>query len=429
MTHAVERQKLTKNHKFGIQAHVATVKTCQETMTIMTMMPQQYLLFLCLAVALISSGTRANEQLKRRHLRSYQLPYEQSTARNHGHHKHNDAAQQQEEEQTGGALYDLHQFVRGKSIREGLRDQHHNQGDALPTPDATTPRDEAFYLQKFRQFRKNKQNKQSRKDASGQTMGDPSTLPELAHSLSPNAKIQIKEDTPFMQRLHNHPMQTGQDLEDFLKQEQSLASGFRNINADFPAPSTAAQRVYLDFNNGANYTAVINGVTMQLPAHFYTLEEQVRILERFQMDYEGFNLEFFIDDEVASPDSPDDEGGNTGTGGGPPLEGEFATVRFNEDILPLEIEIDNNGQIISFSILFGFAPQGIDFLNVNYNDTALVNGNFWELLVTVDPTGKLLSETIGVPINNEDELEEVLSSAVTNQSATTGAHELAHNLG
>lgn len=297
----------------------------------------------------------------------------------------------------------------------------------------TSPRDQSH--NPMEEFRQNTQNRKSKQDVSGKTMGDPSTLPELAQRLSPNVTMTVENDDPFWERLWKRlpSNATGKDLEDFLRDEQALhaPTTFRNTNSDLAAPSTETQRVYLDFNNGATYTAIINGVTMELPAHFYTLEEQITILNMFRMDYEGFNLEFFIDEEVVSMESPDEEEGAGGgnTSGGPPLEGEFATVLFNQDIRPIAIDIDNNGQITSFSILFGLAPQGIDFLNTNYNDTALVNGNFWELLVTVDPTGKLLSEIIGVPINDEDELEQVLSSAVTNQSATTAIHELGHHMG
>lgn len=324
-----------------------------------------------------------------------------------------------------GARDAYHQFLAGNGFPSSNR--HQGSADANGQDrHADIPRDRnpSYYRSKLQQFRKNIQNRKSKRDATGKTMGDPSTVVGLANGLSENATIRILEDDPFLLRFFSSPMATGQDVEDFLiKDAASRDVSFRNAN--LPTRSSETQRVYLDFNNGVNYTAVINGVVFELPAHVYTLEEQVLILEAIRKDYAGFNVEFFMDEEVSSLDSPDD-GGNGGSGA--PPEGEFATIQFNADIVPIVLNVDN-GQITGFSILFGLATNGIDFLNVNYEDLSLVNANFWELLVTVDPTGELLSAASGIPIDGEKDVAEALSNAVVTQSAQTGAHEQGHLMG
>ena len=63
-------------------------------------------------------------------------------------------------------------------------------------------------------------------------------------------------------------MLNGIDVEDFLFEEMT----FRDASSsDLPTPSSETQRVYLDFNNGANYTAIVNGVLFELSAHVYSI--------------------------------------------------------------------------------------------------------------------------------------------------------------
>lgn len=297
-------------------------------------------------------------------------------------------------------------------LRDRIRDRVRDKNAAK--------HEKEVFKARLRRFRTNRQNILSKNTQ--QTMGDPSTLRGLAKSISPNCNMTLLEDTPYLQRFMSRwPMTTGLDLEDFLYEEMT----FRDAAGDLPTPSSETQRIYLDFNNGVNYTAIVNGVFFELPAHVYTLEEQYEILERFKADYAEFNVEFTIDADMTSVESPDEMDEKI-MNGGVPLEGEYSSVLFNQDVFPIEIEVQG-GSIVGLSVLFGLA-EGIDFLNVNRNDTALVNNNFWELLAFIDPSGELLSSTIGVPINGPADVQKVVSQATVAQSANTGAHELGHNM-
>ena len=102
-------------------------------------------------------------------------------------------------------------------------------------------------------------------------------------------------------------------------------------------------------------------------------------------------------------------------------------IMFNVDIETIEVNIFN-GRVIGLSVLFGCA-KSLDFLNIVCNDKALVNANFWELLVTLDPSGKLLSSVTGIEISSSEDVPKVLSDTIVEQSVNTGAHQLGHNLG
>ena len=110
--------------------------------------------------------------------------------------------------------------------------------------------------------------------------GDPSTLHGLAKNFADSVDIKIWEDILVMQAIVDF-MEEG-DMEIlFTKDEMRV-----HESSSLPMPSADKQLVYLNFNNGGNYTAIVNGVPFFLPAHVYSMEEQMEILEKLQKDYE-----------------------------------------------------------------------------------------------------------------------------------------------
>ena len=311
-------------------------------------------------------------------------------------------------------------LLKDPSLRAKLKKfREHKQAQQAKGNDDDGHQSNPAFMDKMREFRNNPQNKRAKEAmlSGGEpyVMGDPSTLQGLAEGFAEDVDIKIGEDIPVMQSIVEH-MEQG-DLESmFMENEVSFLD-----SGSLPLPSADKQRVFLDFNNGGNYTAIVNGVMFELPAHVYTLEEQMTILERIRKDYEQFNVEITADAGITNMESPEDDIDAMS------LDGEYSTIMFNVDIIPIEIGIVR-GRITGLSVLFGLA-DGIDFLNLVRSDTARVNANFWELLVVLDPSGKLFSSLTEIGINSSDDVEKVLSEAIVGQSANTGAHELGHNLG
>jgi len=318
-----------------------------------------------------------------------------------------------------GSRYSLFGFTAADRthVRDRFRGSNNAGDEAADRPKLQNRTRQSWH----ERYRNNHQDKEAKQESSHQAMGDPSALQGLANEFAEEVNITLLADTPYLQRFAEHsPIKDGEAMEAFLKNEMQ----FRDSFSDLPTRSSETQRVYLDFSNEGNYTALVNGVLYELPVHVFTLEEQFEILDRIKADYAGFNVEFAIDADISSFESPDDVEDVVGDA---PFDGEYSTIKFNEEITPFELEVVG-GKIGGFSLTYGVADS-IDFLNVNRNDTALVNNNFWELLVTVDPTGGLLASVTGATINGPADVKVALSDAVVNQSSNTGAHELAHIMG
>ena len=171
-----------------------------------------------------------------------------------------------------------------------------------------------------------------------------------------------------------------------------------------------AQVVYLDFETGeptfpAGGLAFLlpEGVGPNLPDYVYSQEEKDEIQQRLEADYAGLNVTF----TQTLPES-----------------GDFVFLQFNSN--------DNPGQTAgifnSGGILFGRAGE-IEFGNNNKSIGAIVDANLWQLLYFADPSGNFLAAVAGIEITPDSDPLEILSQAMVNQSANTGAHEVGHTLG
>lgn len=178
-----------------------------------------------------------------------------------------------------------------------------------------------------------------------------------------------------------------------VAKDQGLAIGQGNNDT---------QVVYLNFEQRfATFPAVVSGNTpWTFVSYQYSQQERDAIQTNLEADYEGFNISF------------------TQT---MPVAGDFSTLNF-------ECQLDDR-LCINFGggILFGLA-QAIDINNVNRNDSAFVDASLWTVLAQLDPTGGLLSNFSGLPVENGD-VAATLSKAIVAQASNTGAHELGHNLG
>ena len=188
-----------------------------------------------------------------------------------------------------------------------------------------------------------------------------------------------------------------------ISKSRAKKQGLKRIYSD-------TQVVYLDFETGeptfpANGLSFLlpPGVGPDLPDYVYSQEEKDEIQRRLEADYAGFNISF----TQTLPES-----------------GDFLFLQFNSN--------DNPGQTAgifnSGGILFGRAGE-IEFGNVNKNIGAIVDANLWQLLYFADPSGNFLAAISGLNINDYSDPLELLSAAMVNQSANTGAHEIGHTLG
>ena len=172
------------------------------------------------------------------------------------------------------------------------------------------------------------------------------------------------------------------------------------------------QTVFLDFDSGEpTFDVLIDngdgtfGVFGTFDNHVYTAEERSAIKQRFQADYAAFDVEFTTEQ---------------------PAEGEFTTLFFNDNADPTSgpgvVLTPAPGGGFFINIGFGLA-EDIDFRNLNRSDNAGVDANFWEFLIQ-SGNGGLFEAFTGLPATPDG-----LRTAILNQSANTGAHELGHILG
>lgn len=175
---------------------------------------------------------------------------------------------------------------------------------------------------------------------------------------------------------------------------QSKGQGLALGQAD-----NSTQVVYLDFDAAGstfNVADFDDNILFTLPAHDFTQSERDTIEARLEADYAGFNVEFT---QIL------------------PAEGEFSTLFFGCFAEPACISL--NPSTGSLSILFGRADL-IDFRNDLRDDTAFVDVNFWEFLAQLFPGA--FERLSGLPLSE-------LSTAIVNQGANTGGHEMGHILG
>jgi len=183
------------------------------------------------------------------------------------------------------------------------------------------------------------------------------------------------------------------------KNGQGLGLGKRNNDA---------QVVYLDFAGPPAFLVddqfglFGEPELVALPAYVYSQAEKDEIQARMEADYEQLNYRFTQS---------------------PPGSGDFTTITFYCLDQPC-ITITPTGGV---SILFGRADN-IDWRNKNRSDNAFADANFWQFAFLIDPSGGFLSGVTGLPIDPDDPTA-ALSTAVVNQSANTGAHELGHIIG
>jgi len=168
-----------------------------------------------------------------------------------------------------------------------------------------------------------------------------------------------------------------------------------------------AQVVYLDFEVGSPFFdgspifPFLEGV--EIPDYVYSQAEKNEIQRRLEEDFKDFNIVFTQEE---------------------PRSGDFLFLQFNSNDNPGETA----GLLGDGGILFGRADE-IDFGNNNRNSGAIVDANIWTLLSFVDPSGEFLAEIAGLPFNQNSDPAELLSQAIINQSANTGAHEIGHTFG
>lgn len=177
-----------------------------------------------------------------------------------------------------------------------------------------------------------------------------------------------------------------------------------------PFNSRGNQVVFLDFDAGGLPTFPVCFTTGQLFGVFndyvYTQEDRDAIQARIEADYADFDY-IFTQKE--------------------PVTGDFTTLSFGLNDAPLDCSAGSNIQLTPqgfLSILFGQA-ENIDFRNQSKNDNAFIDASLWAFLAQFNP-GLLVSFTGLDPADFDNDLNALLTEAVTSQSANTGAHELGH---
>lgn len=177
-----------------------------------------------------------------------------------------------------------------------------------------------------------------------------------------------------------------------------------------PFNTRGNQVVFLDFDAGGLPTFPICFTTGQLFGVFndyvYSQAERDAIQARIEADYADFDY-IFTQKE--------------------PVTGEFTTLSFGLNDAPLDCSEGSNIELTPqgfLSILFGRADN-IDFRNQSKTDNAFIDASLWAFLAQFNPN--LLVAFSGLnPADFNNDLNALLSEAVTNQSANTGAHELGH---
>lgn len=198
------------------------------------------------------------------------------------------------------------------------------------------------------------------------------------------------------------------------------AAGPAGIGLGLGLGLNAPQTVYLNFQPGEpTYRFVIpaSGIDISGDDYEYTDEDKAEVIARLEADYGPYNFDFVLER---------------------PTEGDFVELQFNSNDQPGV----TGGVLPNGGILFGRAGE-LDFGNDSRSVLAINDATVWPFFVELDraqglPAGLRLEvfagiDVIGVPAITDGldavSLEEAIQTAVINQSANTGAHELGHTLG
>ena len=141
--------------------------------------------------------------------------------------------------------------------------------------------------------------------------------------------------------------------------------------------------MYVDFRNKTTFDVLIvlrngtDGGIETYPSYVYTPEDQAKILDRLEKDFEGFNIEFVLNKPPAS------------------MRHCTSILAINGNSQPGIIKYERGRGRFGFSVLFGQA-QHIDFLNLVEDDFAFIDANLWTFLAAnVSPSSFALLS--GIP--------------------------------
>jgi len=202
------------------------------------------------------------------------------------------------------------------------------------------------------------------------------------------------------------------------------ANGPAGIGLGLGLGLNAPQTVFVSFETGEpTFEAPLSLLfgpsatgTITLSDYVYSPADREAVISRLEADYAPYNFTFVTE---------------------APTSGDFVTLQFNSNDNPGS---GTAGILPSGGILFGSAGE-IDFGNDNRSIVAINDANLWPTLNAFDlligaPQGFLLELNTGIDVagvlsDGPDavSLEEATRTAVINQSANTGAHELGHGLG
>ena len=202
------------------------------------------------------------------------------------------------------------------------------------------------------------------------------------------------------------------------------ANGPAGIGLGLGLGLNAPQTVFVSFETGEpTFEAPLSLLfgpsatgTITLSDYVYSPADREAVISRLEADYAPYNFTFVTE---------------------APTSGDFVTLQFNSNDNPGS---GTAGFLPTGGILFGSAGE-IDFGNDNRSIVAINDANLWPTLNAFDafigaPQGFLLELNTGIDVagvlsDGPDavSLEEATRTAVINQSANTGAHELGHGLG
>ncbi|MBB4657591.1 hypothetical protein [Parvularcula dongshanensis] len=182
---------------------------------------------------------------------------------------------------------------------------------------------------------------------------------------------------------------------------------------------TAPQVIYLKFDNTGSPIYPVDVLDYEtgeflyqlyLDDYVFTPQDRAAIRDRVAADYAPFDIEIVTT---------------------PPASGPYATIDytlndyFSDGTRPGGTNItlyETDSGSYAFNILFGQA-QGIDFGNDDYATGAFSDVNFWNLLYNAFSPG-----TFGA-LSGLSPDEAGYATAIRNQAANTGAHEVGHAVG
>ncbi|MEO1324693.1 MAG: hypothetical protein AAFV59_17000 [Pseudomonadota bacterium] len=199
------------------------------------------------------------------------------------------------------------------------------------------------------------------------------------------------------------------------------AAGPSGIGLGLGLGLNAPQVVYLNFQPGEpTYRFVIpdSGIDISGTDYEYTDEDKAEIIDRLEADYGAYNFDFVLER---------------------PTQGDFVELQFNSNDAP---GAGTAGVLPNGGILFGQAGE-LDFGNDSRSVVAINDATVWLFFTQLDvlqglPAGARLEvfagiDIIGLPFITDGldavPLNQALRTAIINQTANTGAHELGHTLG